>query len=98
MVLWELSGRRSVGGLPEIEGGPDQGQMAEGLGEVADHAVVPRVVLLRQQADVVGQADQALEQRSGVVAALMLSMATELLLISRSACSRIGTGCAVSCL
>ena len=27
-----------------------------------------------------------------------VSIATELLLISRSACSRIGTGCAVSCL
>ena len=38
-------------------------------GEVAGHALVPRVELLRQQPDVVDQAHQPVEQREGVVGA-----------------------------
>jgi hypothetical protein len=43
--------------------------VAERLGEVADHPARAGVVLLRQQADVVGEAAEPLEQLAGVVAA-----------------------------
>ncbi|MNP42632.1 hypothetical protein D3C76_1364130 [compost metagenome] len=39
--------------------------MAERLGEVAEHALAGRVVLLGQQAEVVAQAGQVLVQRFG---------------------------------
>ena len=41
--------------------------MAERLGEVADLAASRDVVLLREQAEVVAQPEQAVEQRSGFV-------------------------------
>ena len=44
----------------ELVGGADQRQVREGLREVADEPPVLRVVLLREQADVVGQLEQPL--------------------------------------
>ena len=45
----------------KVESGIDQRDVAEGLGEVADHAVVLGVVFLTEQADIVTQSEQALK-------------------------------------
>ena len=55
-------GRRSVG-VGQVHGGVDQRDVRERLREVADQAPAPRVVLLGEQADVVAQRQQPLEQR-----------------------------------
>src|SRR5215204_284438 len=61
----------------EVQGGHDQRHVAERLREVAELAPQARVVLLGEQADVVAEREQTLEERSrlrpaageGVVAA-----------------------------
>ena len=55
-------GQRRGLGLRERVGGPDEGQVGERLGVVADHPVSVRVVLLRQQAHVVDERHQAVHQ------------------------------------
>jgi hypothetical protein len=60
------SGDRSGG---QVEGGVHQADVGEGLGEVANQAIVARVVLLRQQSEIVAQAEQALVEADCLVTA-----------------------------
>src|SRR3546814_15407414 len=53
----------------QVVAGVDQADMRERLREVAELAAEPRVVLLGEQAEVVAQCEQALEQRLGVAPA-----------------------------
>ena len=53
----------------QVEGGVHQADVGEGLGEVANQAIVGRVVLFRQQSDVVSQAEQALVEADCLVTA-----------------------------
>ena len=54
-------------GWPEVVRGTDQADMREGLREVADLPPEIRVILLRQQPNVVPQIQQALKQAVGIV-------------------------------
>ena len=51
------------------EGGLHQADVGEGLGEVANQATLRWVVLFRQQADIVSQAEQALIEADCFVSA-----------------------------
>src|SRR5215217_8345287 len=63
------AGRSSVGSTAALEvgGGADELDMAEGLGEVAEQLATGRVDLLGQLPQVVGLAQQPLEQCDGPV-------------------------------
>src|SRR6202035_3355121 len=58
-----------LGPRGEVEGGVHQADVRERLREVSDQALALEVVLLREQPDVVGAGDQALEQLARVVSA-----------------------------
>src|ERR1700722_7911261 len=51
----------------EAEGGVDQGHMRERLREVAHEAPGQRVVLLREQAEIVAQGQESLEELLGLI-------------------------------
>ena len=51
----------------DVEGGVHERKVRERLREVPEQALRPRVVLLRQQSDVVRKSEQALEEVVGVV-------------------------------
>ncbi len=53
--------------LAEGEGGVYECEVAEGLGEVAELAVADGVVFLGEQADVVAQIEEPLEQLAGLI-------------------------------
>lgn len=55
--------------VAEIERRIDQREMREGLWKIADQALRSRIVFLGQQADIVGQSQQAPEQRRRVIIA-----------------------------
>src|SRR5438309_6710105 len=55
--------------LAEVHRGVDERDVREGLREVAEVAARARVVLFREQPDVVGEAAQALEKFARLVAA-----------------------------
>lgn len=59
------------GGLSgtQNEGGLHQADVGEGLGEVANQAIVGHVVLFGQQADIVSQAEQAVVEADCFVSA-----------------------------
>src|SRR5580704_10716750 len=61
--------RRAGVARGQIERGADQREMAERLREVAEEALLLGVVLLREQADVVAQREQPLEERLRVALA-----------------------------
>ena len=70
MMVGALAQR--IFGKHQIVGGIDQGNMRERLRKVADETLGARIVLLRQQPDVVARPAQALEQllRLGAAAEL----------------------------
>src|SRR5262245_60420720 len=53
----------------QVERGVDERDVREGLREVSRQAPLARIVFFCKQADVVGEAEQALEQRARFVAA-----------------------------
>ena len=53
----------------QVEGGLHQADVGEGLRKVANQAMVGRVVLFRQQADIVSQGEQALVEADRFVSA-----------------------------
>ena len=57
------------GRMAEVVGGVDEGDVGERLRKVADLPPRARVVLLGEQADVVAQREQPLEQRPRLVVA-----------------------------
>src|ERR1035438_805743 len=59
--------RAYSGSVVEVEGGIHECNMREGLGEVPHETFALRIVLLREQAKVIAQRKQALEQRSCVL-------------------------------
>src|ERR1700734_2805851 len=63
-----LPARPAVQGLVQVDGGADQGQVSEGLGEIAER--LARVAyLLREQAQVVAVGEHLLEDAPGLVRA-----------------------------
>src|ERR1035438_7102069 len=52
----------SAGVLVQVERGLDERHMAEGLRRVADLPRVPRVILLAEQADIIAQREQPVEE------------------------------------
>src|ERR1700681_1915506 len=48
--------------LPQVVGGIDQGDMGKRLWKVTDHTAAPRVVFLGEQAEIVAQRQQTIEQ------------------------------------
>jgi hypothetical protein len=48
--------------MGEVAGGGDERDMREGLREVADQTLGPRIVLLGEQPDIVAQCQQPFEQ------------------------------------
>src|SRR5688572_23152969 len=69
LVLGALLGR--LGGGAEVQRGVDQRNVGEGLRKVAEETPGDRIVLLGKQADVVGEAEEALEQRARFVHAAL---------------------------
>jgi hypothetical protein len=59
-----LPGLAEAAGVAEGECGADECEVAEGLGEVSELAVVVGVVFFGEQADVVTEVEQAFEQLS----------------------------------
>src|SRR3954453_23785752 len=57
--------------LPEVQGGVDEGHVGEGLREVAEEATRRGIVFLGEQAHIVGEAMQPLEQLTGFAAAAL---------------------------
>jgi hypothetical protein len=51
----------------QIEGAVDEGDVGERLREIADEPARLRIVLLAEQADIVAQSNQAIEQFDGFV-------------------------------
>src|SRR5258706_4677479 len=60
---------RGLLGLHEIVGGIDQSNMRESLRKVADEATSQRVVLLRQQPDVIAEPNETLEKSTRLIGA-----------------------------
>ena len=59
-----LPGLAEAAGVAEGECGADECEVAEGLGEVSELAVVVGVVFFGEQADVITEVEQAFEQLS----------------------------------
>ena len=53
----------------EVEGGVDHGDMGEGLGEIAHEASKARIVLLREEAEIIAQRQETGEEVPGIALA-----------------------------
>ncbi|MET3932189.1 hypothetical protein ABIE00_000235 [Arthrobacter sp. OAP107] len=71
MVFWAGKGRVAVPGtsVVELQGAVDEGEVAEGLGGVAQLPLVLGVPFFAEQADVVPKAEEAVKELDGFVVA-----------------------------